>query len=190
MHAGVSRTAEPVGVGGRLSVAAYCDLQPIGPLRAGENRRDLTIGLTFPVHGSFPQHANDLDATAVYCAIEKFSFIAGCYSRYNRWLEQLGHLAGIPCIDLFWRSPRPAPFAELLDFADCDGTIGTAVCQKLAGDFAAWAGQAAQHPERYFRERFVFWRHAFEVASQKGCVVFRESNSDDAQACDRSYQCI
>src|SRR4051794_40853728 len=164
----------------RLNIAAYCDLRPMRRLCAAEMRGEVSGGLTFPVHVSFPQHANDLDATVVYSATERFTFIAGCYSRYNRWLEQLGRLAGIPCIDLFWQSPRPAPFAELLNFTDCDGTIGTAVCEKLAGDFAAWAGQAAHHTERYFRERFVFWRHAFDLASQRGCVVFRGSDGDDA----------
>jgi hypothetical protein len=166
----------------RLIIAAYCDLRPIRRLTATEEGGQVAAGLTFPIHASFAQHANDLDATVVYSAIEKFSFVAGCYSRYNHWLEQLGRLAGIPYIDLFWQSPTPALFGELLNFVDCDATIGTAVSQKLAGDFAAWASHAAHHPDRYFRMRFVFWRHAFEVASKQGCVVLREAGSDDAKA--------
>ena len=167
----------------RLSVAAYCDLRPVGRLRAAEQPGSACVGMTFPLHKSFPQHAKDIDATVVYAAIEKFSFVAGCYSGYTRWLEQLGRLVGIRYLDLFWHSPRPAPFAELLDFVDCNATIGTAVSQKLAADFADWAHHAARHPERYFRERFVLWRHAFEVASKQGCVVFREAGGEDRNVC-------
>src|SRR4051794_39240130 len=172
----------------RLNIAAYCDLRPMRRLCAAEMRGEVSGGLTFPVHVSFPQHANDLDATVVYSATERFSFIAGCYSRYNRWLEQLGRLAGIPCIDLFWQAPRAAPFAELLDFADSNGTIGTAVCEKLAGDFAVWAGQAAHHPDRYSGEGFVFWPPAFDGASKRGCVVFGIIDSDNTGGIDGTHR--
>ncbi len=157
-----------------LRIVAYRDVFALRKLMDGEDRSHLDDGVIFPVPSAFADRAPDIDAATVYAPAEAFSFNVGSYSRYHRWLEQLSTIAGIAYVDLFWQHPKPAPFAELLDFVDCDGTIGATVCRKLAADFASLAQAASMHRERYFREQYSFWRHAFEVASSGGCVVFRE----------------
>jgi len=114
-----------------------------------------------------------VDAELLYSARETFSFSSGSYSGYVRWLEQLARLVGIASIDLFWQRPKPGPFRELIDFVDCDATIGAVVCAKLAADFSEYAWRAARHPDSAFKERYSNWKHALEVGADRGCVALR-----------------
>jgi len=45
---------------------------------------------------------------------------------------------------------------------------------------------AAGQSERYFREQYALWRHAFEAGAENGCIVFREAVSS---ASSRSHEC-
>lgn len=70
-----------------------------------------------------------------------------------------------------WRS-ESGPFWELLNFSDCEGTIGTAACVKLAKDFAELQAKADAHPDEWFRAHYAIWRRNFEFASDRGAVKF------------------
>lgn len=138
-----------------------------------------------PRHNSdFPGRADDIEDQAVYAFADMDGFRAGGYGGYNRWRDQLAKLAGYPegeyelygkkwpshCVEV-WNGAY-GPFAELILFSDCEGTIGTAVSKKLAADFAEFQAAADAHPDSYFREKYAEWRKAFDLASDNGCVVF------------------
>ena len=149
-----------------LRITAYSGLNAVRRLAAVESK---TASHSWCIPRS-RANAGAIDAQLVYTAQQTFRFDVGSYSRYVRWLEQLARLVGIPSIDLFWCSPKPTPFAELLDFADCNATMGTAACAKLAHDFGDWALKAARHGEPYFRDQYVLWHRACDIAAQQGCI--------------------
>ncbi len=107
-----------------------------------------------------------------YAHLGEFKFRAGSYSGYNHWRTQLAALvAGCD------KGPIAAtlPFAELINFSDCEGVLGPVVCKKLAADFAAYQQKADEFSGAdgdWFRERYADWRKAFELAEQGGCVEF------------------
>jgi hypothetical protein len=144
----------------------------------------------------FPGRADDIKDGQAYKAAEEFGFRAGSYSSYSRWREQLAELAGYPAavaagaVTAEERSYRESfphaaaaweggaeqlPFYELVNFTDCDGVLGTAVSAKLAKDFAAFQHKADAHPDPWFAGLYTHWRKAFEMASDKGCVVFNST---------------
>jgi len=120
----------------------------------------------------FPGRADEIESGAVYLPEEKFYFRAGSYGGYNIWREHLALLAGFSAAATVWDNPAPGPFMELIDFSDCEGTIGATVARKLAQDFAAFQAQADRHPSCDFRELYADWRRAFEMAADRGAVLF------------------
>jgi hypothetical protein len=155
-----------------LQITAYSGLLAMREIAVAEDPRAVHDGLTFAVHPWFSRHADGVDARLVYRACRQFEFDAGAFSRHVGWLETLARLIGIESLDLFWRSPQPGPFAELLNFTDGDATIGPSMCAKLGRDFAQWAHLAARHQNRQFRLKYALWRHAFETGASDGCVSF------------------
>ena len=104
----------------------------------------------------------------------------GAYSSYGAWREKLAELAGYPPVV---GRPRPysegawaateGPFRELIDFTDCDGVLGTAVCQKLAKEFADYEASARLLGDEDFLYTYLQFKAAVELASDGGAVVFR-----------------
>jgi hypothetical protein len=138
----------------------------------------------FYINGDFPGRADEIEHRAAYRSEESDGFQAGSYGGYNAWRNQLAELAGYPkgqyeqhgsrwdshCVAC-WNGAA-GPFAELINFSDCDGVIGAAVSAKLAADFAEHQAKADAHPDARFREKYALWRHAFEKAADGGCVDF------------------
>mgnify|MGYP001766384334 CR=1 FL=1 len=102
------------------------------------------------------------------------SFRAGSYTSYNGWRNRLSQLAGFTDIREVWTNDIQGPFTELLNFSDCEGTLGTEVCKKLAKDFADFYDEAAKVTDYdgWFFDMYKSWKTAFEVASNNGAVVF------------------
>lgn len=104
----------------------------------------------------------------------------GAYSYYGAWRDQLAKLAGYPPVggrlrpysEGAWAATE-GPFWELIDFTDCDGVLGTAVCQKLAKDFAAYEESARRLGDEDFLYTYLQFKAAVELASDGGAVVFR-----------------
>ena len=76
-----------------------------------------------------------------------------------------------------WENPehyQEAPFAELVNFSDCDGDIGPMVSRKLAADFERHRDEFyAYTDDEYDRQRYEHFAAAFKVAGeQNGCVSF------------------
>jgi hypothetical protein len=104
----------------------------------------------------------------------------GLYIAYGHWREKLAKLAGYspvvgrprPYSEGAWTSTE-GPFWELIDFTDCDGVLGTAVCQKLAEDFANYETSARRLGDEDFLYTYLQFKAAVEFASDGGAVVFR-----------------
>jgi hypothetical protein len=132
----------------------------------------------------FADRADGLTPGLYRCQAE-LSFRAGSYSGYNAWRESLAELAGYPkrMHRSDYKPPEElhaagaweateGPFWELINFSDCEGTIGPKTSAKLAKDFADHQAKADAHPDEWFRDRYAMWRRAFEMASDDGAVGF------------------
>lgn len=133
----------------------------------------------------FPGMANDLDDRGVYSFEHGDDLRAGSYGGYNKWRDQLAKLVGYPlrdyqdnfghvqqshCVDCW--SGLAGPFAELINFSDCEGVIGSDVSQKLFNDFCEHQEKVDACGDEYFIAKYAEWKKAFEVASSGGCVYF------------------
>lgn len=150
-----------------LDISAYSNLKREDD--QSKDRDDCEIHIL--VNDDFPGRCDDV-AEGYYAAGDELGFRAGSYGGYGAWRDQLARLAGNASAKAVWSDPKPGPFIELINFSDCEGTIGTAVSVKLAKDFADFQHAADTHPDEYFRERYANWRKAFELASKAGAVLF------------------
>lgn len=137
------------------------------------------------VNPSFPGRADGIEDEAVYKSDEVSKFSAGSYSGYGWWRNQLAKMVGCPeqeydngphdkikthCLT-YWNGGQ-GPFAELINFSDCEGTIGPKTSAKLAQDFADYQQEADASEYLSFRMMYREFRQAFEMASNNGAVVF------------------
>lgn len=186
--------AQRKGMG--LDITAYHHLKKLDcvfsedgePIDAS-TREALDYDLRAYINPDFPSRANDLIDRAVYAANQSRGFSAGGYGGYNAWRNELAKMAGYPegtykqygkdwpshCVAC-WGGAQ-GPFAELINFSDCEGTIGAATSAKLAADFAQFDEKAKAHSatlERgdWFYPLYQEWRKAFEMASDSGAVDF------------------
>lgn len=134
----------------------------------------------------FPGRCDEFpDRTIVFIDGEHISPFGRSYSGYNRWREQLAELAGYPLTKYegHFGGERESyaagawgvvngPFWEMIYFSDCEGCIGTAVCKKLAADFADYQAKADAHQDEYFRQGYAEMRQSFEHGSDGGFVRF------------------
>lgn len=124
---------------------------------------------------AFPGRADEINPDKLYGFVAEFRFPAGSYSGYGDWRNALARLAGHSDASAVFADPRPGPFVELINFTDCDGTIGWTVAAKLAKDFADFddRARAAVVDPNWFYDVYQDFRAAFELASRGGAVVFR-----------------
>lgn len=125
---------------------------------------------------SYPDHAErawDLRKGMYSYQGSEFSFRAGSYGGYNEWRFDLACMMG-KTPEGIWADPLPGPFMELINFSDCDGTIGPAVSKKLYKDFKKYLERARHLKDDggYFFSRYKHWMKAFKIASDAGCVDF------------------
>lgn len=159
-----------------LDVTAYSGLQK---LTDDDGKFTVWLGGNDP---AFAGRAPEFEAGEVYGFENSIDGWSGGYGKYNRWRELLAKLAGYPetngshaaaCWADTAREPiTGGPFYELIDFTDCDGVLGTAVCAKLANDFAEWDDRAKKIGGDWY-EAYVVWRRVFELASDRGAVKFQ-----------------
>ena len=148
----------------------------------------------FYLNGDFPGRADEIDDGCAYKSEASAHMLGYSYSTHSRFRNELAKLAGYPkaepsndgeAFDRVYEESYPyataasaydgmeaMPFYELVYFSDCEGVIGTTVSAKLARDFAAFQEKADAHHDEYFRAKYSQWRKAFEMASDRGAVVF------------------
>lgn len=134
----------------------------------------------------FADRARDVEHNSIYTYQRDIHVHAGSYSGYNTWREKLAQMAGyqpVPVVrytveemrhDAGAHAAGSGPFYELIWFSDCEGTIGTEVCAKLAKDFSEFHVKAAAfNGGMWWLDKYNEWRAAFELAAQSGCICFR-----------------
>jgi hypothetical protein len=96
-------------------------------------------------------------------------FRVGSYGSYNDFRRGLAALVG-ETPERIWGDPDfKGPFAELINFSDCEGFIGPWTSDKLAKDFEAYRFKAGGGD---FGRLYAEWLAAFKLASQTGAVKF------------------
>lgn len=160
-----------------LDITAYSQLKDTGrPFDW-----DVDEGNTF-IHNNHPDFAERCVEFTPGNAFEyegKLHACIGAYGYYGAWRDQLAKLAGYspviggtrPYSEGAWTATE-GPFWELIDFTDCDGVLGTAVCQKLAKDFAEYEASARLLKDEEFLRTYLQFKAAVEWASDGGAVVF------------------
>lgn len=133
----------------------------------------------------FPGRFEGLNADMIYgySADSDFDHFSIGYGRYNAWREELARLAGygaeeyerygrkdlshcVPC----WNGAQ-GPFAEQINFSDCEGTIGPIVCAKLAKDYAEFS-EKAEAVGGYFWDKYQEFKRCFDIGADGGAVKF------------------
>lgn len=165
-----------------LDITAYSQLSP-----------DTTVTEDTDYDGSFtrfwhnadfPKHYQGLMEGQAYRFVDSFGFSAGSYGSYGAWRNELAQLAGYGQDQLFENEvpdghfyteaavdSHGGPFFELINFSDCEGSIGPIVAAKLLHDFETYDAVAKNHQDGFY-DKYVKWKRAFELAANNGAVSF------------------
>ena len=125
-----------------------------------------------------------------YVATEDSScheFRAGSYSGHNNFRKLLVEAIHGVEIEHFWHNEEEyegAPFYEMLNFSDCEGVIGVEESKKLHEDFVLHRGifedfVRSQYDKTNisiraeYMELYDDWLKSFNIAADKGAVLFR-----------------
>lgn len=174
-----------------LDITAYKELIPIdaffdrygNPIDA-KTKKPIKKEYYLPTENPHYQRQDELNMDLVYSYKSAFSFRAGGYGSYNNWREELAKIAGWPLssyemynkIQPSYAAPAwkadSGPFWELINFSDCEGTIGPITSAKLLKDFEKYQEKANKHVDTWFLDKYLNWKKAFKIASQNGAVDF------------------
>jgi hypothetical protein len=161
-----------------LDITAYKNVKLVGTAKDGdeyEEKFDWRKTDYIWAGQAFIERLPPIQPGGVYEYESSFGFRVGAYSYYNRFRANLCRLALGVSPDSVWANYKRfegRPFAELVNFSDCEGVLGTEVCKKLLKDFEAFQEEASRHTEDYFLESYNNWRRAFEYASDNGYIDF------------------
>jgi len=121
----------------------------------------------------FSAAADDLKDRDRIKGEEGEGFRAGSYIWFNGWRTWLAGFAGYRSHEYVWEHMTEGDFYELINFSDCEGTIGAKTSAKLAADFKKHADRLpTDKAVRDYVRRYKIWMSAFEIAAQNGCVLF------------------
>ena len=132
------------------------------------------------VNEAFPDR-NGAFKNGCYVVKDQFGFRAGSYSGYNYFREILSEAVLGVSPEVVWKEPakyQDSAFYELINFADNEGILGTEVCCKLAGDFAANRLTFVEYVEvnvadsDYFITKYEEWTKAVDLACCNGFIQF------------------
>lgn len=116
---------------------------------------------------------------------ETHRFQAGSYSGYGKFRDLLAQ--AFHHVDAFQIWPEAdryadAPFFELINFSDCEGTIGPDAAADLLKDFEDGRSQWADYlvakyghrvmDQKYYLEKYEDWAHACRLAADRGLIDF------------------
>ncbi len=139
----------------------------------------------FQAIGNHKSHDRSDGVSGFYTYEDATGFHAGSYRGYNQWRDKLAEIAGylpIPlkkyggvvvdsCAASAWKVDGGF-FWELINFSDCEGTIGSLTSRKLAKDFEQFQEKVDTLDDERFKYTYADFRAAFEMASEEGCVIF------------------
>lgn len=133
------------------------------------------------IDDSFPRHAGNMKDQIPHTFDNEICFRAGSYGSYNQWRNQLAIVAGYDSAEDLWKLWEQEdlwgkPFAELINFSDCEGVIGTELCNKLREDFKKHRDFASMQADvngwKWFMETYDDFMNALEFAGDNGVLVF------------------
>lgn len=160
-----------------ISIVENPELDESGyPVNDGENTR-------FYRHPAYIDRYAGLEVNKVYTG-EYLDGPSFSYGGYNTWRDQLAKMVGYPLKDYmhFSKSIRQShcvecwegkegPFSEQINFSDCEGAMGPAVCKKLGNDYVAYAAQAEAIGGFFFKQYQKFM-HVFDPTNENVAVAF------------------
>lgn len=132
-------------------------------------------GYIFYINPGFPHAAKDIRADVVYGYEEDFRWRAGSYSGYGEWRNWLATIAGYKGSEDVWDNAKEGDvFFELINFSDCEGTLGTLVCRKLLNDFIKFQPVVDKISDdyNYYKQRYADWTYALTLAADNGAISF------------------
>ena len=99
---------------------------------------------------NWPGLIHPLEDGEHYRVVLRGNFRAGSYSGYSSFRSWLCQFAMHHSPEPIWSeetySPKDSrPFYQLINFSDCEGTIGATACAKLAKDFEEYLPRAIEH---------------------------------------------
>lgn len=103
------------------------------------------------------------------------AFRAGSYGGYNEWRDDLSRSVLGVRASVVWETPmgyQGLPFYELINFSDCEGTIGPEAAVDLLKDFYDHRDAYLSSHEGYDVERYLHWLEACELAAAGGLIIF------------------
>ena len=137
-------------------------------------------------NGDFPGRIEGLDANSAYSFADCQDVFSLSYSGYSTWRDELARLAGYPvttnvmghssyAAGAWRRSCTGGPFYELINFSDCEGTIGPVVAKKLLRDFEEWDDRAKHFETTLLRfyEHYQRFLHGLEISADGGAIDFK-----------------
>jgi len=144
---------------------------------------DLDEDLTFYVNPDFPGREGQVKSNCAYKAEDSEHIISRSYSGYGVLRETLARVSGWPSIPhtsygeetklhaaSAWAA-KEGPFWEIINFSDCEGTIGAPACAKLLGDFEKFA-DAAEKESGHFRSFYKGLWEGVKMGSDNGALEF------------------
>lgn len=152
-----------------LAVIAYCDVTPWDELSesARDGRSAEEDGVRFRNDPAFADRLAPLEE-GYYQATELRREYIGSYHYYGEWRTWLSQTF-------------PSAFEELVDFSDCDGSLGPDAVHSLYVDFEEWNEQVRDIAERTipdaddatsYIETYRQFRRCFLLADPDGVVEF------------------
>lgn len=156
------------------------DGEPLDPT----TREPMQDALKLWVNPDYPERAADIADKGVYAYDECAGHASYGYGSYNFWRDHLAKLAGWPLgsyeqYGRSWDSHAASAWHadggklwELINFSDCEGTIGPAACTKIAAELREIAATDPQFPRPHDRAFFDEMVKIFEAVAGNGCVVF------------------
>lgn len=128
-------------------------------------------------HEQFARSTRGLPDSPYVQSEGKWSFRAGSYSGYSMFREELARKMLDVEVGELWDSRelyQDLPFFELLNFSDCEGSIGSEACADLAKDFEDHYERAKEvwAQDEHMLRLYETWMKAFQQTANTGMVDF------------------
>jgi len=157
-----------------LDITAYGSVRRIGDTAEEPGYRTVNL------YVDRPERAGELTTGLYDYGGSELRFRAGSYSGYNAWRAWLSETVLGVQPEAVWAEPSRyagRPFVELIDFSDCDGTIGPEVSDKLARDFRKHRAKVERSltesdESQWNMQKYDEWAAAFALAARMGAVQF------------------
>ena len=156
-----------------LSVRVYKHIEPTD----SEEEYDF---IAYVIDKNWKHKIKNLNENQKYNGESQATGVNYAYSTHGRFREYLIKL--ISCEHLLDEEGRikwselekstEIPFYELINFADNEGCIDWEISEKLYSQFKEFSVANSFNEEDYFSGIYEEWKHVFEIAKEKGVVVF------------------